>query len=322
MGAFLGWGGRLAVVPRGYLGVEVFFVLTGYFLCQSMSKGNTRILPFLTKKVKVFYPELLSSLAIALCFRNLVSFLEEGKLYPYLTLFANDALLLKMVGIPFSPMRGLNDPAWYLSSMMLATVPLYLYHKFRGAGILLMLAGIALFAGLLWSVDNISNPYTCVHGVCIGNVRALSAMGIGMCAFPAAAWLRKLTLTHRMQIVFTIVKHLLFLLAFAYMLTWIPNNHLAWLILVWGWVVLAMCGQSLGAQVFANTMFCTLGKISLPLFLSHHFYAKYWGAIMPSGTPDWQMATWYLLATGITTAAVMGGALLIRRIVAAFHTPH
>lgn len=184
-----------------------------------------------------------------------------------------------------------------------------------------MLAGIALFAGL-YAVDNISNPYTCVHGVCIGNVRALSAMGIGMCAFPAAAWLRKLTLTHRMQIVFTIVKHLLFLLAFAYMLTWIPNNHLAWLIIVWGWVVLAMCGQSLGSQVFANTMFCTLGKISLPLFLSHHFYAKEWNAIMPSGTPDWQMATWYLLAAGITTAAVMGGALLIRRIVAAFHTPH
>lgn len=49
---------------------------------------------------------------------------------------------------------------------------------------------------------------------------------------------------------------------------------------------------------------------------------KYWDAIMPSGTPDWQMATWYLLAAGITTAAVMGGALLIRRIVAAFHTPH
>lgn len=89
-----------------------------------------------------------------------------------------------------------------------------------------------------------------------------------------------------------------------------------------GLVVLAMCGQSLGAQVFANTMFCTLGKISLSLFLSHHFYAKYWDAIMPSGTPDWQMATWYLLAAGITTAAVMGGALLIRRIVAAFHTPH
>lgn len=38
MGAFLGWSGRLAVVPRGYLGVEAFFVLTGYFLCQSMSK--------------------------------------------------------------------------------------------------------------------------------------------------------------------------------------------------------------------------------------------------------------------------------------------
>ena len=54
----------------------------------------------------------------------------------------------------------------------------------------------------------------------------------------AAAWLRKLTLTHRMQIVITVVKHLLFLLAFAYMLTWIPNNHLAWLIIVWGWLCL------------------------------------------------------------------------------------
>ena len=43
MGAFLGWHGRLAVVPRGYLGVEAFFVLTGYFLCQSMSMGNSRI---------------------------------------------------------------------------------------------------------------------------------------------------------------------------------------------------------------------------------------------------------------------------------------
>ena len=42
-----------------------------------------------------------------------------------------------------------------------------------------------------------------------------------------------------MQIVFTIVEHLLFLLAFAYMLTWMPNNHLAWLVTVWGWVVFA-----------------------------------------------------------------------------------
>lgn len=206
--------------------------------------------------------------------------------------------------------------------MMLATIPLYIYCEFKKPDILLMLASVALFAWLLYSIDNISNPYTQIHGISIGNIRALSGMGIGMCAFPAAAWLRKLTLTRRTQIVFTITKHLLFLLAFAYMLTWMPNNHLAWIMIVWGWMVLAMCGQCLASHVFANTILCTLGKISLPLFLSHHFYAKYWNAIMPAGMSDWQMAALYLLATGITTAAVMGGALFIRRIVAAFHTSH
>lgn len=323
MGYFLGWGGRLAIAPQGYLAVEAFFILTGYFLAQSWSKGNTGLLPCIGRRIKGFYPELLVSLGLAFCFRSVFAVPDCGRLHLFFSSFVKEALLLKMTGI--LPTQGgvVNGPTWYLSSMMLATIPLYFYCKFRRPDMLLMVMCIAVFAGLLHiAQDFISNPYITIRGVYIGNIRAISEMGIGMCAFPVAAWTRKYTFTRAQRLALTLVKHILLLLIVGYMLTRSPNAylHLPWLLGVWMWLALAMSEQCLDSNFFAIGIFCKMGKISLPLFLSHCSYAVTWNALMPEAMPDWLKIACYLTAAAATTAVVMGVSRLLRKHVPFFNS--
>lgn len=320
MGYFLGWNAKLAIVPRGYLAVEAFFILTGYFLGQSWSKGNNRLLSCLGKRIKGFYPELLVSLCVAYCYRSVFNVPDCGNLQLFFSSFVKEALLLKMTGI-LPPIREgvVNGPTWYLSSMMLATFPLYLYCKFRRADVLLMVLCLSLFALLLYAThDFISNPYIRIRGVYVGNIRALSEMGIGMCAFPAASWLRRCEVSHCGRLLLTLAKHILFLLICTYMLRWEPNAHHVWLVAVWAWLVLAMGGQCHDFPAFAYNICRNLGRISLPLFLSHCFYAVTWSSLMPAAMPNWLKITCYLTISATTTAAVMLASSLIRKHVPLF----
>ena len=319
-GTFLGWDNVLLIFPRGYLAVEAFFILTGYFLCQSWSKGNTSLISCLGRRIKGFYPELLVSLGIAFCFRCVFDVPDCGSLKLFFSSFVTEALLLKMTGI-LPPIREgvVNGPTWYLSSMMLATIPLYFYYKLRRADALLMLLCMAIFAALLHVThDFISNPYIAVRGVYIGNIRALSEMGVGMCAFPVAAWMRERAFTRTQHAILAIVKYILFFLIICYMLTWVPNAHLLWLCGVWAWLVLAVSVQCRQFPAFACGISRCLGKISLPLFLSHGFYVVTWNRLMPTDTPDWLKVVCYLTAAVATTSAVMVASSLLRRCVPLF----
>ena len=175
-------------------------------------------------------------------------------------------------------------------------------------------ASCFLFCWLLHSSGGyIGNPYNTTCGIYWGNMRALSEMGLGMCAYPAACKLSALNLSERVKIILSVVRWGLLVMVVLYMHWTRPHALPGWLACAWVWLVLAM-GISQGAgRCSAWNLARFLGKISLPLFLSHGFYAYRWNEVMPEGMPAHQRVSWYLLASSLSAAIVMYGAWLIRR---------
>lgn len=320
MGFFLGWSGAQAVVPRGYLAVELFYLLTGYFLCRSWKRRPTHLVPFLVKRVKSFYPELAVSLFLSVGYCLLMAVPPNGHLSLLKHTFVEEVLLLKMTGIvPHIHIGTANGPIWYLSSMLLATVVLYICNRFRRADVVLPVLSMSLFFWLLHvSGGKIGNPYNKTCGIYWGNLRALSEMGMGMCAYTAVCKLKTLNWGKRLKGFPCIIKYILFAALLGYMFTGRPHMPLVWMLGAWLWLVIAMGGTSNESKVFSGKLPQLLGKISLPLYLSHCFYAYRWNAVMPESMPILGKVGCYLLAGCITTALVMAGAHVIRCRVALF----
>ena len=106
------------VMVRGYIVVEFFFFVSGYFICSKIENGTPFKL-YLKSRIKKLYPGYLC--AFVLIF---LAFLTIGKLSyqaPYGALL--ELFLLQNVGIPRS--GGINFPLWYLSVLFYGGALIY-----------------------------------------------------------------------------------------------------------------------------------------------------------------------------------------------------
>lgn len=96
------------VMLRGYIPVEFFFFISGYFI-YSTSKRNITFIQFVKRRIQKLYPGYLCAFILLL-----LALLAVGKLSynaPYGPLL--EVLLLQNIGIPNS--GGVNYAMWYLS---------------------------------------------------------------------------------------------------------------------------------------------------------------------------------------------------------------
>lgn len=109
---------------RGYIAVEYFFIVSGYFMFQT-SEHNKKMNTwnYLKKRLKVLYPHYIFSLFIM--YLGVKQF-EACKVYNIIKLIP-DIFLLQSVGV-FKGGGG-NYPAWYISVLITASAILFFLHK-------------------------------------------------------------------------------------------------------------------------------------------------------------------------------------------------
>lgn len=191
-------GLELGLFPRGYIGVEFFYFVSGYLLANSVSKSQNSHLSFergywkfLWGKVLPILPYHLMAFAMLFiqdCFLNAYSLFEAAKV------FVHD-----IPGLFFLQKAGfdgcrLNSVEWYISAMILAMAVIYplckkAFHTY--SGVFAPLSAVFMIGWIFFSCGAISGSskkmplglgYVCFF-------RAFSEINLGIFAFRIAQML-------------------------------------------------------------------------------------------------------------------------------------
>ena len=127
----------LALVAKGYLGVELFFVLSGFILCHvylsAVGEGRFKYGPFLWNRLARVYPLHLATLAgmVALgVVAGLAGIAIDADILRWDALPAN---LLMVQAWGFAPAAAFNHPSWSISAEWFAylTFPAFAFVAWR-----------------------------------------------------------------------------------------------------------------------------------------------------------------------------------------------
>ncbi len=151
------------VVSRGYLGVELFFVLSGFILCHvylpAMEKGTFSYKGFLWARIARVYPLHIATL-VGVGVMALSAIAAGFSIDPHILSWPSlPANLLMVHAWGFAPVAGWNHPSWsisaewfaYLSFPLFATAALALKSKpwVAAAGAAALLTGLYLVFPML-----------------------------------------------------------------------------------------------------------------------------------------------------------------------------
>ena len=152
-------GGRPPVIAKGYLGVELFFVLSGFILCHvylaAFGEKRARYADFLWARLARIYPvhlAILIGLALLVMAARLAG-LDIGGRLAVVSSLPGHILLLQAWGL--APHGGWNHPAWSISAEWFAylTFPVFAFVFWRLrrrpwlALVLTALSGVAVNLG-------------------------------------------------------------------------------------------------------------------------------------------------------------------------------
>lgn len=109
------------IIQSGYIGVEFFFILSGFWLYKSFKKNvNDSAIKYTVNKLKKLYPEYI--LAFILCFLLQLIINKDNDLLGFMFKPFSEILLIQNIGI-FQ--GGFNYPLWYLSVLIFGGYLIY-----------------------------------------------------------------------------------------------------------------------------------------------------------------------------------------------------
>lgn len=273
---------------RGYLGVEFFFMVSGFFLAKSYI-CNPEISPFrwIVNKAKKIYPVFLSSLVLLLLAKYVILSHSSMQVSWQEFLIENSGILYEVLFLNRSGLSYymLNPPDWFLSAMMIIGFVLYTLLKFLNRTVLhgILFAGIIFFTYYIIKTAGSLDVHTgnVVGWVDISLLRSFISMAIGIELF---LLLKKLKVIQNYYVAsfaegFTLFGCFEFLVNRQHAMTdWIVFFLYALLI----WTCYACHGFF--HRFFSKPFFTYWGQYSTSLYLTHwfinqyghHFWGGYW----------------------------------------------
>jgi len=282
-----------ALLPRfrgGWLGVEFFFLLTGYYMAKNLEKDceahsnepyrDTAAagIRYIWNKFRKLFPYIFWSTILGFIVQALdlsyggsaKEIVKQAAKLPY------DLLPLQNFGYASLSCTG---TLWYLSAMFFAIWLLYpivrrRYHFYTGylaPGIAIFLSGYLVRTyGMLGSANDFSGV-----NINSGFVRAIAEISLGMFLYVISRIFEQKAMSRRESILFTIIEILSLVLLFLYMYFWKPEtgylDSIAVMLMFIG-ITILMSGHSLLSGLFDNNLSRILGKISMVLFMNHAYW--------------------------------------------------
>lgn len=307
--------------PLGYLVVEGFFMITGYFMMNAVSQSQNNdigkdTLRFIKHKFSSFFLPLLFSAVIA--FVTLIvtdKYTTQDLVFRSMYLFS-EIIPLQITGLmSFAP----TGVAWYLSSMMISLLILYPIAKKSGSRftrIICPLLIMFIYGSLCMKykhLDTIVDPF---YGLPIytGLLRGIAGICTGCVIFECVRATEHHQASLFGKICFAGVEIISFVIITLYM-CFFPKNETNFFILPVFFVLLySLFGRkSLLSENISFRFSKHLGTASLLIYLNHNYWNYFIGKVMTGQSLGVKFGAYFLMI--VCSCTIVQAATLLTRII-------
>lgn len=200
-------------MPGGSIGVDFFFLVSGYFMLQSINK-RTNVQnggAFIWHKLKKVLPYFYISCLIAFVLRTIFD-IDGGVMLHKVLLLINELLLLQAAGFNVYAVTG---SAWYLSAMFIAIAILYpMATKYQDTflNIISPVIAILILGSLSAAYGNTSNPGYMIQGfLFLGLLKAIAEIALGCFLYRVVEIFNSVQISGKQKYIYTVLKYFLIL---------------------------------------------------------------------------------------------------------------
>lgn len=303
--------------------VEFFFLVSGYLMMASIEKRQADsskpiyqdTVGFLSKKIKSVFVE--ATVAYVIGFFVVARATELS----FLGLFANSWTELFFISSGGIVGTYVNPAIWYISSMLLSMAIIYPIIRRYGklaANVILPVVALLILAYMSLNYYSIRDPHAWMGVTLKGNLRAFAEISLGALCYHFTEKLKRINFTFLSRLLLTGIEFGIYALVLLYMTT--QSDYLKdimFLALLCVAVCISFAHIGVVDKLLDNKLFYFLGKFSLPLYLSHNFFACYLSKLIPSFSSYGfaKKLTVYISLSIATAIVVMIISKLIRKFV-------
>lgn len=309
-------------VGGGYA-VEFFFIVSGFLMMSSIEKLQNNPInnlgkettSFIFKKVKAFYPEVVVSFIIGFAIQIIAKSLTKSKILALISKTFFEVTLLQSAGLGAN---SVNSPIWYIQSMLLAMALLYpLIRKYPKImkHIIMPLTVLLLLGFLQQNYTHLRHPGKWIGFTYKGNIRAIAELCLGAECYFVVQWLKNFKLKWFTKTFLTLVKWGCWIAVIQYMIYCKKGFEMDFFFLAIFCIaiILAFSQQCIDSRIYQNILVDFLGKLSLPLYLSHMYFSIYLNSFLPNGLGLKEKLLIYVTCITITSLIVIALAKIIRK---------
>ena len=287
------------VCRNGWLGVEFFFLLTGYFMAYSAKKilGNdfssdkiaNQTWKFIINKVKSFYPYYFAALFIKVIF---VAFTRPFDKMLELLFKSIPTFILLLYPLNWNAKGIYITDTWFLSAMITSIFvlfPLLLYRFDLMSKIVFPITSFFTLGFLLHEFKTLN-----VHGqwsnfAYTGTIRATAEIMAGAGLFQAVSFVNKIKFSKPKienfeKLFFTVVKYAIFAAIFLYIVWGGVKRKLDLHIFLFCAVALVLSLSKLTFSLRQSKLSDIFGKSSLIIYIFHGLILDITAYFIPKGT--------------------------------------
>lgn len=275
-------GFHLALCPHGSIGVEFFFLLSGFFMAKSISKkrnaaisfggeitfGSSDWRRFIVSKYCSIFPY--HVIAFMFSFATFVIFKEFDWKHIVLSFIDSipNLVLVQMSGISIT---NPNHVEWYISCMLLAMCIIYPFAlRFYDTMYTYVAPVFAIFAigYLMYTTHALTGVQVWMGFYFKSTLRAIIELLLGGTAYELSKKLQQLDLSKWIRKLVPAVELMSFLLVVVFIVVTVPSQYEIYaLALLFVLVTTANMG-GYKTKIFNNKICFFLGRLSLPVYLS------------------------------------------------------
>ena len=263
-----------ALSPRGYIAVEFFFMLSGYFMAASIAKSKntaplgTESVRFIWKKYfSIFWYHIIAFVALVAVHSLINQDFSFDKLFDVIP----GALLITRTGIRFFDINGVE---WYLSAMLLVMAAMYPVAKKHFevyAKAIAPISAILIYGWLIHNYHTLSGTtvWTPLGYRCMW--RTAAGLNVGMFIYCCADALKKRKWTDKEVLLAKLARGIMYASICVYAMCLNPRKYEIYaVIVIFIALILTFSFPYENVKWLDSKAVLMLGKFSLPLYLNQN----------------------------------------------------
>ena len=308
------------ILPLGYMCVEAFFIISGYYMSLSIDKKSNQStdnifvdnIKFIVRKISYFYPQYIVAFIFAFIGRNLFPLQSGIKEMLRNSLFISGEVFLQYCNGIIQKRWYYNGPTWYLSAMVIAMFILYPIIRNNLKRFTLYIAPIISLVGY----GMLTHTFKCLdvageewlYFINGGLLRALSGISLGCTVFAICKYIRSYSfkITKFCRIIATLAEVytfavILFLMQNSYTKDFKTAVDYSILVHIFVFLIIVFSQISYSNCIFSNKLTKILSAISLPIYLNH----RVWIYVISDAFPNISFNKQFLLYCALTMVTAL-----------------